>query len=88
VSETDPAPPGGGELSRDGLPVHARGDQSVADRTGEPSRDDEPSLPRAGEPALPRAVGTWRRAYLLVLGALAAEVVLLWLLGALYRGAS
>ncbi|MFN2427451.1 MAG: hypothetical protein ABR587_13505 [Candidatus Binatia bacterium] len=35
------------------------------------------------ESALPRAVGTWRRAYALVIAALAADVVLLWLLGRL-----
>jgi len=37
-----------------------------------------------GEGALPRAVGTWRRAYALVIAALAANVALLWLLGWVY----
>ncbi len=39
-----------------------------------------------GDPALPRAVGTWKRAYALVLGALAIEVALFWLLRAVYGG--
>lgn len=34
-----------------------------------------------GDAALPRAVGTWRRAYVLVIAVLAADIVLLWLLG-------
>jgi len=38
-----------------------------------------------GESALPRAVGTWKRAYALVIAALAANVALLWLLGWAYR---
>jgi len=37
------------------------------------------------ESALPRAVGTWKRAYALVLFALAANVALLWLIGWAYR---
>jgi hypothetical protein len=37
-----------------------------------------------GEGALPRAVGTWRRAYALVIAVLAANVALLWLLGRIY----
>jgi hypothetical protein len=46
----------------------------------ERSRDDD------GESSLPRIVGTWPRAYALVLGALAVEVVLFWLLGWMFGG--
>lgn len=34
--------------------------------------------------ALPRAVGTWRRAYALVLAVLAADIALLWLLSRVF----
>jgi hypothetical protein len=37
-----------------------------------------------GESSLPRAVRTWPRAYALVLAALAADILLFWLLGAIY----
>ena len=40
--------------------------------------------PGDGAGALPRAIGNWRRAYALVIGVLAADVVLLWLLGQVY----
>ncbi|MFN2375705.1 MAG: hypothetical protein ABR538_04160 [Candidatus Binatia bacterium] len=33
---------------------------------------------------LPRAVGTWKRAYVLVLAVLAADIALLWLLMRIY----
>jgi hypothetical protein len=41
-----------------------------------------------GESSLPRAIGTWPRAYALVLAVLAADIVILWLLGAFYGGAA
>lgn len=37
-----------------------------------------------GEGGLPRIVGTWKRAYALVIVALAVNVALLWLLGKVY----
>jgi len=43
--------------------------------TKPPESDD------GGDSALPRAVRTWRRAYVLVIGVLAVDVALLWLLG-------
>lgn len=49
------------------------------------SRDRDSDGDSDGENALPRAVGTWKRAYALVLFALAANVALLWLLGWAYR---
>jgi hypothetical protein len=40
-----------------------------------------------GESSLPRAIGTWPRAYALVLAVLAADMLIFWLLGAFYGGA-
>jgi hypothetical protein len=47
----------------------------------------EPVLPPAadGEEDVPPPLGTWRRLYALVLGVLAVEVGLLWLLGRTFR---
>ena len=55
-------------------------DPTGTDRAGRDRRDGE------GEASLPRAIGTWPRAYALVVGALAIEVALFWLLGAVYGG--
>jgi hypothetical protein len=47
---------------------------------------NEESRDHDGESSLPRIVGTWPRAYALVLGALAIEVALFWLLGRIFGG--
>lgn len=38
-----------------------------------------------GEDARPPPLGSWRRLYLLVLGVLALEIILLWALAEAYR---
>jgi hypothetical protein len=59
-----------------------------ADRGRNPqlAESERTSADDGGESSLPRTVGTWPRAYALVLAVLAADILLFWLLGVYYGG--
>ena len=57
-----------------------------ADRGRDPRLPANEVAEDDGESSLPRAVGTWPRAYALVLAVLAADILLFWMLGAFYGG--
>jgi hypothetical protein len=55
-------------------------------RNPQPPESEMTSADDSGESSLPRAIGTWPRAYALVLAVLAADILLFWLLSAYYSG--